>query len=106
MSRDFTQPVPRITAASTPADFASAIDKIVVAIGAIASVPLLDGALLTSVSINNGTTQVPHKLGRLARGYIITRTETIPGNLVCTSLDREYVNFSALSAGVLDLWVF
>lgn len=106
MARDFNQPVPRITASSSPADVAACLDKILLAIAAIGSVEIVEGALLTSVSIATGTTQVAHKLGRLARGYIITRTVSIPGNLVCTAIDREFFTFSALSDGVLDLWVF
>lgn len=69
--------------------------------------PLLDGTLLTSVTISTTLTQVPHRLGRPPLGYII-----VAQNSNATiwqpskSLPSTFLDLQASATTVADIWVF
>lgn len=71
--------------------------------------PLLNGALLESVSLGTGTNTVSHGLGRPLRGWIITRRST-----AATTYDTQATNptpeltltLTSSGANVVSLYVF
>lgn len=69
--------------------------------------PLLDGVLLTNVSVGTSPTKVEHKLRRDIQGWIVVRNNTN-----CTiwepsrDLSGAFVTLQSSAATTVDLWVF
>lgn len=79
-----------------------------VAVDGVLSVPLLQGVLVTTVSLTTGTTRVAHNLGRVARGFFIVdatadvrawRDATAPASL-------SFISLKASASATVSLWVF
>lgn len=78
-------------------------------IDAVASIPMLDGLLLASVSLSVGDNTIPHKLGRVLQGWRIERIRA-----ASTIFDKQDANLTpsatlvlnASAAVVVDLWVY
>lgn len=71
--------------------------------------PILAGNLLKNVELNNGLTQVNHKLGRKLQGWIITRQRGISAihDQQDSNTMPELTLTLASSAGVnVDIYVF
>jgi hypothetical protein len=70
---------------------------------------LINGQLLSSVTLQNGTTAVNHKLGRLPQGWFVVSPQGPSGNVYQASqqpnptLTLSLVNNAVL---ITDLWVF
>lgn len=81
-------------------------DRIADFLRMLASTPFADGVLLQDISVN-GATSVPHRLGRLPRGWI----ELAPGGsarVYETRSERSatVLVLNAASAVTIDLWVY
>lgn len=79
-------------------------------ISEIVKVPILDGNLITEVSVSSGSDIiVNHKLNRKYRGYIITR-KTADLNIWESSTTNnakdKYILIQADTSGIVDIWFF
>lgn len=74
--------------------------------------PLTQGVLVEGIEIATGTQEIPHPLGRIPRGWIITRSygssapalRELPN--VANARRRTHLRVTASAAGTIDLWVF
>lgn len=73
----------------------------------IATNPLLDGILLTGVDVGTVPTNIPHKLGREALGWIVVG-KSADARVWAPSapLPKSYLTLQASSPCVVSLWVF
>lgn len=63
------------------------IEKVYNTLQSITNLPLLSGQLIGPITLASGDNEVPHKLGRPANGYILTRV-----NAAVTLYDKESTN--------------
>ncbi len=106
--RSFTSPFTRI---STGDVMELVQDNIENSFRALESCPLLDGHLLEGVELVQGDNEIDHKLGRVLRGWILTRqdfdTIILDKQASNDSTDRILIlNSSASGTATVDLWVF
>lgn len=69
--------------------------------------PLLYGNLIENIDLSTTAINIPHKLGRLYKGWIITAqnaAETIYSD--STYLPTQYLNLKATGSVTVSLWVF
>lgn len=84
-------------------------DRLRVAIGALASVPLVDGVLLENVALVTGSfTPVAHNLARPWRGYLVlSRTANSVVWNQASAADATTFLYLQPSANItVNLWVF
>jgi hypothetical protein len=67
--------------------------------------PLLDGVLLTNISLSSTAKTVEHKLGRPHQGWIITKIDA-NANVWETESSKSFIKLTATTNVVVDLWVF
>jgi hypothetical protein len=70
--------------------------------------PLVDGALLRSISLTTAGANVAHSLGRAWTGYIVTRSSS-GAAVFDAGAQRDSTRFVSLQSSsnvVVDLWVF
>jgi hypothetical protein len=73
----------------------------------ITSKPLLDGQLLTAISLSVGDNSIPHKLGRSYRGWIVVDTTAASSIYSKTSTSpAQTLTLNASVATTVALWVF
>lgn len=70
--------------------------------------PLIDGVLLTGVSLTSTASYVPHTLGRVWKGFIVTNKSVLGADVIGTHdrLDNQFALLTASSAVTVDLWLF
>ena len=68
--------------------------------------PLLDGVLLRDVSIPNVNTKVPHTLGRVPLGYIVTKSNVDVHPYLVEDPDANFLTLFGQFQAVFDLYVF
>lgn len=71
--------------------------------------PLLDGLLLEDVELANGVTEVPHKLGRELRGWLIVRQDanaSIWDSQTAHTRRNVSLMLNASAAVTVSIWVF
>ena len=71
--------------------------------------PVLDGILLEDIVLGTSSTDVPHKLGRAARGYIPVKMNASANVYDEESSNSNKENFLKLKASAsvtVNLWVF
>lgn len=72
--------------------------------------PLIDGVLLTNISlVSSGTNSVAHKLNRAPLGWLVVRNRSnsiIWDTQDTNSLKTKSLSLQASSNTVVDLWVF
>ena len=71
---------------------------------------LIEGRLITEISLASGDNDVEHKLGRTIRGFIITRFREAHANVyekisTNNNLDR-ILKLNSSGATTVDIWVF
>jgi|TARA_Y100001938_G_scaffold133584_1_gene193128 hypothetical protein len=71
---------------------------------------IIQGRLITEISLASGDNDIEHKLGRTARGFIITRFREAHANVyekisTNSSLDRV-LKLNSSGATTVDIWVF
>lgn len=79
------------------------------AVGGIISSEILDGILLTNISLTTGLNEVSHKLGRKIRGWIVVRKRAnvdIWDEQDSNKKPGLTLRLQASGAVVADLWVF
>lgn len=67
--------------------------------------PLLNGVLLTNVSLSSTATNVEHKLGRPHLGWIIVRKDA-NADIWESDTTKSFVKLTADANVTVDLWVF
>ena len=80
------------------------------ALRALASMPIVQGAHVRDVTIASGANQIAHQLGRMPRGWIVTRQSAsltlYESATQLTQRDGTFLYLTAGAAGTVDLWVF
>ena len=75
----------------------------------VTKAPILDGVLLEDIALSTSSTDVPHKLGRAARGYIPVKMNASANVYDEESSNGDKENFLKLKASAsvtVNLWVF
>lgn len=76
----------------------------------IAKCPLIDGVLLTNISVPTGSTiQVSHKLGRELIGWLVVRNRsqaTVWDSQDANVFKQKTLALNSSANTVVDLWVF
>lgn len=67
---------------------------------------LVQGQLLTGVSLINGITMVPHKLGRKMQGWILSDVNAAATVFRSANLNDTTLTLTSNAACVVSLWVF
>lgn len=78
-------------------------------INPILAKPIVNGQLLTNISLINGTTIVNHKLGRILQGYIVVMSSapaTIYDNQISNQMPQLTLSLTSNNAANVSLWVF
>lgn len=72
----------------------------------ISNIPVVGGAQLSGVSLTTGqTNQIAHKLGRQARGYMVTNIST--GALIWNdAFDSKFLPLHCSANCTVDIWVY
>ncbi len=69
--------------------------------------PVLDAIILKDVDIGTGATEIPHKLGRAWRGWIVTSRTSATVPYEADQTDRnKFLTLIAGSATTVDLYIF
>ena len=68
-------------------------------------VPILDGILLTDVSVGTSQTIVNHKLGRKPRGYMVVSQSAL-ATVANQAFTSDAIPMVASTPVTLSLWVF
>jgi len=70
--------------------------------------PLLDGKILSGVTVGTTSTNIPHTLGRAFRGWFLVRsTSSSVVYEVATQTDAsQYLTLMTASSAVFDIYVF
>lgn len=70
-------------------------------------IPILNGALVEGISLTGSADNViSHKLGRVPRGWIVTRAQTAVPLLYETARSDKAITLFAASSGTADIWFF
>jgi hypothetical protein len=72
-------------------------------------VPILEGRLVTDISVGTTATDVAHKLGRPYRGWWVVDNDTaatIRRDASSTADNAVFLTLIASSAATVSLWVF
>lgn len=82
-------------------------DRLKSVINAIVGKPLIDGLLLEDVALAAiATNQVPHKLGRLPRGWIVVKRSSGAVIYDNVAADDKFLTLNSSAAATVTLWVF
>jgi hypothetical protein len=80
------------------------------AIRALASMRITQGAHLQGLELAIGANTVSHQLGRMPRGWMLTRQGVVLGlyetDAQVGQRDTRFLYLTATAAGTADLWVF
>ncbi len=67
---------------------------------------ILDGVLLSGISLSSGVTAgVPHTLQRIPVGYIVTDKNAV-ADIMRVSWDSNFINLQSSANVTVNLWVF
>ena len=76
----------------------------------IEACPLLDGHLLTEVSLASGDNDIDHKLGRAIKGWVVTRyreaTANVYEKISANKNTGSLLKLNSSAATTVDIWVF
>lgn len=79
-------------------------------IRALASMAIVQGTHLRDVTLASGANQISHKLGRLPRGWVVTRQSAALGlyetDAQVALRGDQFLTLTSGAAGTADLWVF
>lgn len=92
---------------SGPAELNRLQEKLQEFFAPIIACPIIDGNLLTNVSLSSTETKVEHKLAREPQGYIITRKNANQDVWESSkALPTRHLSLTATGDVVVDIWVF
>jgi hypothetical protein len=101
---------PQGTTPALAAWLASALAAVWTAIRAIGEAAPVQGVHLRSLSVAAGANQIAHTLGRLPRGWIVTRQSDdcalIETDAQLASRTERWMYLTSNIAGTVDVWVF
>jgi len=83
--------------------------KLQEALGPIFSVDLLDGNLITGVDLTTSASNIPHKLERAAKGYIVVKKNAnavVYDNESSNTNKASFLKLIASASVTIDVWVF
>lgn len=85
-------------------------DSVIASVNPLLLTPVVDGRIITGVSIANTATAVNHGLGRLPLGWVVITKDTANHVFEATA-DRlartdKHLRLTASATTIVDLWVF
>lgn len=72
----------------------------------IFSSPFVNGRMLTNISLNQGSTQIPHGLQGVQRGWLLTDIQGAASIYRSAPFDNTNLALTSDKAVTVSLWVF
>jgi hypothetical protein len=67
--------------------------------------PLLDGRMISDITLVSGDNKLEHKLARKVRGYLVIDRSN-GATIYTSSKDEKFLTLNASTGSVISLWVF
>jgi hypothetical protein len=97
---------PRKIQIKKPEDSERAISNVVASLARVYKSDIVDGTLVTDISVVVGSNEVSHKLGRQPIGWAVVDVQGAAVSLYRNSWDSRIINLESNAESTISLWVF